>query len=165
MSTLIKNVNESNRQAWLKKTLAALPEGTCLPDAGGAPGEGLQSKGWQTSRIDLVSDVTAIPATDDIMPTDKLLHGEEQRVFGDAGTSTFKSGMSTSTARTSPGSLPNGLVWKKLDADKLKAEKIKASKRAKVKHSFWYTKQALILVRFAISHSPKHQSTALSGYI
>lgn len=89
---LIKNVNESNRQAWLKKTLAALPEGTRLLDAGagelknrqycdhleyvsqdfcqyqgsagGAPEEGLQSKGWDTSRIDLVSDITAIPAPD-----------------------------------------------------------------------------------------------------
>src|SRR5674476_1266665 len=31
---------------------------------GGAPDEGLQTKGWDTTRIDLVSDITAIPAPD-----------------------------------------------------------------------------------------------------
>ena len=88
----IKNINEINRQAWLKQTLNALPEGARLLDAGAgelknrqycghldyvsqdfcqyqgvagnAPDEGLQSKNWDTSRIDLVSDITAIPAPD-----------------------------------------------------------------------------------------------------
>jgi ubiquinone/menaquinone biosynthesis C-methylase UbiE len=87
-----KDVNEIQRQAWLKKTLAALPQGARLLDAGagelknrqycdhlhyvsqdfcqyqGAAGqgldEGLQSERWDTSRIDLVCDITAIPATD-----------------------------------------------------------------------------------------------------
>jgi ubiquinone/menaquinone biosynthesis C-methylase UbiE len=85
------NVNELNRQAWLKKTLSALPVGSRILDAGagelknrqycghlqyvsqdfcqykgeqGAPAEGLQCKSWDTSRIDLVSDITAIPAPD-----------------------------------------------------------------------------------------------------
>jgi hypothetical protein len=52
--------------------------------------------------------------------------------------------MGISTARTSPGSLPNDLastISNKLDADKLKAEKIKASVRAKVEQSFRYIKQ------------------------
>lgn len=30
----------------------------------GAPDEGLQTNGWDTTRIDLVSDITAIPASD-----------------------------------------------------------------------------------------------------
>jgi SAM-dependent methyltransferase len=86
-----REVNESARQEWLKKTLAALPAGARLLDAGagelknraycshlkyvsqdfcqytgqsGAPDEGLQMKDWDTSRIDLVSDIAAIPASD-----------------------------------------------------------------------------------------------------
>lgn len=86
-----KDINEINRQAWLRQTLNALPKGTRMLDAGagelknrqycghldyvsqdfcqykgaeGAPAEGLQSKKWDTSRIDLVSDITAIPAPD-----------------------------------------------------------------------------------------------------
>ena len=86
------NINELNRQAWLKKTLGALPAGSRLLDAGagelqnrlhcghlayvsqdfcqyegqrgGVPAEGLQCSSWDTSRIDLVSDITAIPAPD-----------------------------------------------------------------------------------------------------
>ena len=88
---LFKNINEINRQAWLKKTLAALPKGIRLLDAGAgelknrqycvhldyvsqdfcqyqgggdALDEGLQSNGWDTTRIDLVSDITAIPSLD-----------------------------------------------------------------------------------------------------
>ena len=87
----IKDINEINRQAWLKQTLNALPKGTRLLDAGAgelrnrqycghlnyvsqdfcqykgagvAPNEGLQLKSWDTSRVDLVSDITAIPAPD-----------------------------------------------------------------------------------------------------
>lgn len=86
------SINEPNRQAWLKRTLSGLPAGSRLLDAGagelqnrkycghmeyisqdfcqyegqegGAPAEGLHSKSWDTSRIDLVSDITAIPAPD-----------------------------------------------------------------------------------------------------
>ena len=87
----IKNINEINRQIWLEQALAALPHGARILDAGagelknrqycghldyvsqdfcqyqgagGAPDEGLQTDGWDTSRIDLVSDITAIPAPD-----------------------------------------------------------------------------------------------------
>ncbi len=86
------NINEINRQAWLKKTLAALPIGSRILDAGagelrnrqycghlvyvsqdfcqyqgvrgGASKEGLQMSDWDTTRIDLVSDITNIPAPD-----------------------------------------------------------------------------------------------------
>ena len=85
----IKNINEIDRQAWLKQFLTALPQGARILDAGagelknrqycghldyvsqdfcqyqggdGAPDEGLQTDGWDTTRIDLVSDITAIPA-------------------------------------------------------------------------------------------------------
>ena len=88
----IKNINEIDRQAWLKQTLTALPQGARILDAGagelkirqycghldyvsqdfcqykggrgGAPDEGLQSHGWDVTRINLVSDITAIPAPD-----------------------------------------------------------------------------------------------------
>lgn len=88
----VPNFNELNRQAWLKKTLASLSRGARILDAGAgelrnrqhcghleyvsqdfcqyeggggeAANEGLQIKSWDTSRIDLVSDITAIPAPD-----------------------------------------------------------------------------------------------------
>ena len=88
---IYKNINERNRQDWLKRTLATLPLGARILDAGagelrnrvhcqhleyvsqdfcqyegeaGGLNEGLQSKSWNTTRIDLVSDITAIPAPD-----------------------------------------------------------------------------------------------------
>lgn len=89
---MFKNTNEIDRQTWLKKIIAALPAGSRLLDAGagelqnrrlcghldyvsqdfcqyagqrgGAINEGLQNEKWDTSRIDLVSDITAIPAPD-----------------------------------------------------------------------------------------------------
>lgn len=89
----ITNINELNRQEWLARVLGALPGGQRILDAGagelqnrrlcghleyvsqdfcqyageaaGAPADGLQNQAWDTSRIDLVSDITAIPAPDD----------------------------------------------------------------------------------------------------
>ena len=86
------NVNDLNRQAWLKKTLAALPAGGRILDAGagelrnrqycghleyvsqdfcqyqgqrgGAIKEGLQNDSWDVSQIDLVSYIVAIPSPD-----------------------------------------------------------------------------------------------------
>ena len=88
----LKDFNETNRQDWLRKTLSALPKGARLLDAGagelknkkycydldyvsqdfcqyhgsegGAPNEGLQMSVWDNSHIDLVSDITCIPAKD-----------------------------------------------------------------------------------------------------
>ncbi len=86
----IKNINEINRQAWLKQTLLSLPKGACILDAGagelknrkhcdhlhytsqdfnqytggGELNEGLQTGLWDTSGIDLISDITSIPAPD-----------------------------------------------------------------------------------------------------
>ena len=89
---LFKNINEETRQAWLRKALSELPRGARLLDAGagelknrkycdhlvyvsqdfcqyhgaegGHPDEGLQTRSWNTSRIDLISDITKIPAPD-----------------------------------------------------------------------------------------------------
>lgn len=80
------NINEENRQLWLKKTLAALPKGTRILDAGAGElrnrrlcdhlvyvsqdfcqydgkgdAKGLQTGNWDTSLIDLVCDITSIP--------------------------------------------------------------------------------------------------------
>jgi ubiquinone/menaquinone biosynthesis C-methylase UbiE len=89
---LIADINELGRQAWIKNTLANLPSGVRVLDAGAgelknrkhcahlnyvsqdfgqysggkdeAAYEGLHSEQWDTSRIDLISDITAIPAPD-----------------------------------------------------------------------------------------------------
>jgi ubiquinone/menaquinone biosynthesis C-methylase UbiE len=86
------DLNELPRQAWLKKTLSALPAGSRILDAGagelknrahcghldyvsqdfgqyggnaaGAVKEGLQNTSWNTSRVDVVSDIAAIPLPD-----------------------------------------------------------------------------------------------------
>ena len=84
-----RNVNEETRQAWLKKTLASLPAGCRILDAGAGElgnramcshlvyvsqdfckydgrgdGKGLQTNSWDTRRIDLVCEVTSIPEPD-----------------------------------------------------------------------------------------------------
>jgi SAM-dependent methyltransferase len=88
----ISDVNELNRQAWLKDVLAKIPAGARLLDAGAgelknrrhcghleyvsqdfgqyaggkdeAAVQGLHSDQWDTSRIDLVCDITSITAPD-----------------------------------------------------------------------------------------------------
>ncbi|MCO7248235.1 MULTISPECIES: IS5 family transposase [unclassified Halomonas] len=78
----------------------------------------------------------------DIVPADKLLHGEEQRVFGDAGYLGIQ--------KRNEHKHRNSVSWyiakrpgtrKQLDAHQQKVEKIKASIRAKVEHPFRYIKQ------------------------
>lgn len=86
---LYRNINEENRQVWLKKTLLGLPQGARILDAGAGElrnrpfcghlsyvsqdfceyqgagdGKGLQTGRWDTSRIDLRCDITAIPEPD-----------------------------------------------------------------------------------------------------
>ncbi len=88
---MYKNINELNRQTWLKKNLSALPTGARILDAGageqkyrqycehlayvsqdfceyqgvgGGSNEGLQCQRWDTSCIDIVSDINAIPEPD-----------------------------------------------------------------------------------------------------
>lgn len=92
----------------------------------------------------------------DIVPTDKLLHCEEQRVFGDAGyldihkrdEHKHREGVSLSIARR-PSSR------KKLDTNKLKAEQIKASVRAKVEHPFRYIKHVFDYGNVATAALPR----------
>ena len=90
--SLLRNINEETRQAWLKKVLSAVPQGTRILDAaagelknkqhcmhleyvsqdfcqykcadGGHPDEGLQSECWDTTRIDIVCDIVSIPCPD-----------------------------------------------------------------------------------------------------
>lgn len=81
----IKNINEIDRQIWLKKVLSNLPHGIRLLDAGagelknakycshlnyvsqdiseykGSTKEGLHTIKWDTSKVDIVSDITEIP--------------------------------------------------------------------------------------------------------
>ncbi|MEB3200917.1 MAG: methyltransferase domain-containing protein [Synechococcaceae cyanobacterium] len=86
-----RNLNEEARQRWLTAVLAAVPAGKRLLDAGagelqnrrhcahldyvsqdfcqysgqnGGCHEGLHNTRWDTSQIDLVSDITAIPSPD-----------------------------------------------------------------------------------------------------
>lgn len=84
-----KNLNEEDRQVWLKKTLSCLPQGARILDAGAGElrnrplcnhlsyvsqdfcqyegrgdGKGLQTGNWDTTQIDLIFDITAIPESD-----------------------------------------------------------------------------------------------------
>ena len=86
---LYRDVNDLTRQVWLTKTLAAIPSGMRILDAGAGElrnrklcthleyvsqdfcqydglgdGKGLHSGAWDTSRIDVVCDITSIPEPD-----------------------------------------------------------------------------------------------------
>jgi SAM-dependent methyltransferase len=90
MSLRFRNRNEENRQAWLAKVLARVPAGARILDAGAGElrnkalcahlkyvsqdfcqydgrgdDSGLQPGAWDTSKIDLVCDITAIPEPDE----------------------------------------------------------------------------------------------------
>jgi len=87
----MKDLNDTNRQTWIKGIMERVPKGARLLDAGagelrnrkycthldyisqdfcqykgnvnGAPQEGLQNPTWDTSNIMIVSDIVAIPAS------------------------------------------------------------------------------------------------------
>jgi len=84
-----RNINEQNRREWLRRTLLSLPRGARILDAGagellnkglcdhldyvsqdfcqydgGGDGQGLQTGKWDTSQIDIISDILAIPEPD-----------------------------------------------------------------------------------------------------
>jgi len=81
--------NQATREAWLERTLASIPAGSRILDAGAGElqykrfcshlqyvsqdfgqydgqgdGIGLQKGSWDQSRLDIVSDITAIPEPD-----------------------------------------------------------------------------------------------------
>lgn len=83
------NINEQSRNKWLAETLSSLPEGMSILDAGAGElknkplckhlnyvsqdicqyegsgdSKGLQTGAWDTSKIDIVSDISNIPAED-----------------------------------------------------------------------------------------------------
>ena len=84
----VGRANEPNREAWVRKVLSELPAGASLLDAGageciykkycrnlryvsqdlakydGSGAVGLQTGSWDTSQIDIVSDITDIPVPD-----------------------------------------------------------------------------------------------------
>ena len=90
---MLRNLNEEGRQKWLKGVLEGLPQGIKILDAGagelqnkkhcqhlqymsqdfcqfdgsrgGEADEGLQYEKWDTSKIDIVSDITDIPVEDE----------------------------------------------------------------------------------------------------
>lgn len=86
---MLTDINDASRQKWLRKTMAALPRGARILDAGAGQsrnkemcshltyvsqdfcqydgrgdGGGHQTGTWDTSRIDLVCDIAAIPEPD-----------------------------------------------------------------------------------------------------
>jgi len=85
----LANVNENNRQVWLGAVLGKIPKGHRILDAGAGElrnkplcthldyvsqdfdeytgigdGKGLQKNKWDTSRVDIVCDITSIPEPD-----------------------------------------------------------------------------------------------------
>jgi len=83
-----QNSNEINRQKWLKQTLSQLPPGTRILDAGAGElrnkalcdhleyvsqdfgvyegtgdGKGMQTGSWNTSKVDIISDIIDIPCS------------------------------------------------------------------------------------------------------
>jgi len=89
LSKLFHNANEANRQGWLQQKLAAIPPGSRILDAGAGElknkdlcahlnyasqdfgqydgsgdGRGFHPGVWDTSRVDLVCDITSIPEPD-----------------------------------------------------------------------------------------------------
>jgi len=94
--------------------------------------------------LGLIHSVATTPANEhDVTVTDQLLHGEEKRVWGDAG---------YAGVDKRPEHADRPVDWhiamrpgqrKKLDpeSEEAKAEKAKASVRAKVEHPFFFIKQ------------------------
>ena len=87
--TIFGTENKARREAWIEKTLRALPDGQRILDAGAGEqvhkaacqhltyvsqdfaqydgqgdNRGLQMKEWDYSKLDLISDITAIPEED-----------------------------------------------------------------------------------------------------
>jgi len=87
--TAVGTKNQSDREAWLERTLQKIPAGSRILDAGAGEqkykqfcthldyvaqdfakydgkgdGRGLQTEFWEQTKLDIVSDITAIPESD-----------------------------------------------------------------------------------------------------
>jgi len=106
--------------------------------------------------------------THDIVVTDQLLHGEEKRVWGDAGYKGVEKREEHETRSVDwfiaerPGKRKNMLPG----SDESKAEKIKAQVRAKVEHPFMFIKRIFGYSKVRYRGLEKNQSRLflLSGF-
>jgi len=93
--------------------------------------------------LGLIHSIDATAANvHDIVPAGNLFHGDEQRVFDDAGYLGIQKRDEHKDRKDVSWFIARRFgTRKKLDDRKLKAEKLKASARAKVEHPFRYIKQ------------------------
>jgi len=94
--------------------------------------------------LGLIHSITTTPANEhDITQVDKLLHGEEQRVWGDAGFTGVEKREEHKQRRVKwfIAQRPGKIAALPASSPQVKTEKIKASVRAKVEHPFYFIKR------------------------
>jgi transposase, IS5 family len=105
----------------------------------------------------------------DITQIDKLLHGEEQRVWGDAGFKGIDKREEHKQRRVNwfIAERPGKVAALPASGPQVKTEKFKASVRAKVEHPFYFVKRAFKYskVRYRILTENTNRSYVLAGLI
>ena len=94
--------------------------------------------------LGLIHSLVTTPAnTHDLRVVDRLLHGEEERVFGDSGYRGIESHVAPKKLKSKKFVADRPGKRKTMDPDspEAQAEKLKASMRAKVEHPFFYIKR------------------------